>query len=117
MNVIYQYYYFFVVALPRQATNVTVKTMTAVSCELTWTPGEDGGYDQSFSISYKKKGDSDYNNTDKLTKDSMKIEGLHKESEYSMKVVAHNEYGSTESEEVVCTTRSKCQIVYGHYHK
>ena len=86
--------------------------MTAKSVDLSWFPGPDGGYNQTFSVSYRigkmkhidlyKEGIKDRKRTITIT-----ILMLQHDTQYEFRVFAHNKIGQSEPAVIAMKTRGK----------
>ena len=86
---------------PLQPTHLAVITSTSNSVTLTWTPGCNGGADQTFHIQYQKAGDVNFVNHSKTFLDDLSIlmsgtiAGLQESTVYNFRLISRNRFGDS----------------------
>ena len=104
---------FIILGPPSVPTDVHIESVTAISANLSWKAGLDGGYPQSFRVSLHPSGSSSFSveQSDEAITDpghgqvvQHRVVGLQPLMDYQFKVVAKTRYGSQESVVVNATT-------------
>ena len=86
--------------------------VTAVSVNLTWISGFNGGSKQNFTVQYRKLGDGAFISDGDIVHDPgyqmlahKFISTLTEKTRYVFRVIAHNELGSSNSYDKLFTTK------------
>ncbi|KAK3770675.1 hypothetical protein RRG08_037867 [Elysia crispata] len=119
---------------PNKVSDITVESVTHDSVDVFWRSGFDGGEVQVFSVEYRKRGNDgeasaawvvgakDVPDIQHVPWLSAKIMGLQPSTEYSLRVVAYNAFGTSQKEFFVKTMSAPssglsagaiCGIVFG----
>ncbi|XP_077985663.1 uncharacterized protein LOC144440221 [Glandiceps talaboti] len=90
---------------PDAATDVTVNDKTENTFLVTWTPGDDCGDTQTFYCEYRKSDNNSlWNRTSETSYSNTTIKDLESDTEYEIRVVSLNTFGSESSETVKNST-------------
>ena len=97
--------------------------VTAVSVNLTWISGFNGGFKQNFTVQYRKMGDAAYVSDGDIVHDPgyqrlayKFISNLTEQTQYEFRVTAHNELGSSNPYDKLFTTKGN-YYYYNYYYK
>ena len=97
------YFWLNVLGVPEAPHSVVLWSITAVSVTLSWLPGRNGGSAQTFTVYYRKDGESKilYHDGIEAIKENQfvtyKVSGLDPQTEYYFKVHATNSWGESSS--------------------
>ena len=95
---------------PDPPSYLKVHNVTYNSVNLTWTPGFDGGFSQTFKIRYQKEGAENYQYVDVAPPgaSSFEVQDLKVDTKYSISLMAFNKIGaSAYTPQVLVGTKSK----------
>lgn len=101
--------YLNVTSRPDPPAYLTILNVTYNSINLTWTPGFDGGFPQTFNIRYRKEGAENYQYVDVAPSGATtyEVQDLKMETKYYFSILAFNSQGSSVyTKEFVINTKS-----------
>ena len=90
-----------VLGVPEAPHSVVLQSITAISVILSWLPGRSGGSAQTFTVYYRKDGESKILYQDEIEaieEDELityKVSGLDPQTKYYFKVQATNSWGES----------------------
>ena len=101
---------------PLMPVDLSGRSLTARSVELQWTPGPDGGHQQTFTVEYRLDGGNYKLHRDVIRdqEDAIieRITVLNVETKYEFQVTAHNTLGASPPATVTVITRGMCKDTY-----
>ena len=90
-----------VLGVPEAPHSVVLQSITAISVTLSWLPGRSGGSTQTFTVYYRKDGESKIlyqHGIEAIEEDELityKVSGLDPQTKYNFKVQATNSCGES----------------------
>ena len=87
--------YLNVTSRPDPPSYLKILNVTYNSVNLTWTPGFDGGFNQTFKIRYRREGSESYHYVDvaPLGVSTFEVQDLKVDTKYSFSILAFNSIG------------------------
>ncbi len=107
--------YLNVTSRPDPPSYLQILNVTYNSVNLTWTPGFDGGYDQTFKIRYRREGAENYQYVDVHPKGTnlYEMQDLKVDTRYTISILAFNAIGTSDyTSEIVVGTKSKYDLIF-----
>ena len=102
--------YLNVTSKPDPPSYLKILNVTYNSVNLTWTPGFDGGFDQTFKIRYRREGVENYQYVDVHPSGitNYEVQDLKVDTKYSISIMAFNSIGSSPyTSPIMVGTKSK----------
>ena len=102
--------YLNVTSRPDPPSYLKILNVTYNSVNLTWTPGFNGGFNQTFKIRYQREGAINYQYVDVAPQgiDTFEVQDLKVDTKYSISIMAFNTVGaSAYTSPIIVSTKSK----------
>lgn len=102
--------YLNVTSRPDPPSYLRILNVTYNSVNITWTPGFDGGFAQTFKIRYQREGADNYQYVDVTPEgtNTYEVQDLKVDTKYSISIVAFNSIGaSSYTNPVIVGTKSE----------
>ena len=102
--------YLNVTSRPDPPSYLKILNVTYRDVNLTWTPGFDGGFNQTFRIRYRRVGGESFQYVDVAPQGvtTFELQDLKVDTKYSISIMAFNSIGaSSYTTPIIVSTRSK----------
>ena len=99
-----------VTSRPDPPSYLKILNVTYNSVNLTWTPGFNGGFNQTFKIRYKREGADNFQYVDVSPQgtDTFEVQDLKVDTKYSISIMAFNSIGaSAYTAPIIVSTKSE----------
>ena len=104
-----------VTSRPDPPSYLKILNVTYNSVNLTWTPGFNGGFNQTFKIRYKREGADNFQYVDVSPQgtDTFEVQDLKVDTKYSISIMAFNSIGaSAYTAPIIVSTKSEYSFEY-----